>query len=51
MSTKKLQILNSTISGAIRYDVEQNLTEEEKEQVRENVNAASVQFITWEDDD
>lgn len=41
----------AAVEGAVRYDLKQNLTDEEKIQARENVNASSVQFITWEEND
>lgn len=41
----------SEAAAAVRYDLKQNLTEEEKIQARDNINASSVQFITWEEDD
>ena len=41
----------SEAAAAVRYDLKQNLTDEEKIQARENINASSIQFITWEEDD
>lgn len=51
MATKKIQIIGSMTSGTVRHDIEQDLTEEEKEMAKKNIGAASVQFITWEEND
>lgn len=50
MATKSLQILGSLNQTAVQF-VEQELTEEEKAQARENIEASAVQFITWEEND
>ena len=50
MATKKLQILDSLIKDAVLY-TPQELTEEQRTLAKDNIGAASVQFITWEEDD
>ena len=39
--------------GVVRYDLNQNLTEDQKVIARNNIGAgsSSVQFITWEEED
>ena len=39
------------LSNVIRYDIEQNLTEEQQNLVKKNINASSIQIITWEEND
>jgi hypothetical protein len=50
MATKKIQIIDSLNKNAVLY-TPQDLTEEEKALAKENIGAASVLFVTWEDDD
>lgn len=40
-----------SVTGAVRYDLTQNLTEGQKSLARKNIGASSVQFITWEEND
>ena len=40
MPTKKLQILTNLKDGLVQYDAAQTLTEEQKAQARENIDAA-----------
>lgn len=37
--------------GVVRYDLNQEITEEQKSQARQNIGASSIQFIAWEEED
>lgn len=50
MATKRLQILGSLNTTAVQF-TEQELTDEEKEQARENIEASAVKIITWTEEE
>lgn len=41
----------AAVDGSVRYDLIQEITEENKVIARNNIDATSVQFIAWEEDD
>ena len=41
----------AAVDGSVRYDLIQKITEENKVIARNNIDATSVQFIAWEEDD
>ena len=49
MPTKKVQIIGDILEGAVRYDKAQTLTEEQKIQIKENldVKEAVITMKTW----
>lgn len=41
----------AAVDGSVRYDLIQEITEENKVIARNNIDATSVQFIAWEEED
>ena len=48
---KNVHQLDFVSEGVVRYDLNQEITEEQKSQARQNIGASSIQFITWEEED